>query len=63
MTTEGTITTTVIKTIMVTIITVMVPVIVTGVAVIMVSLLIFGVCAALWWLIHSYLQLCLVALL
>ena len=62
MTTEGTITKTVIRTIMVTIITV-VPVIVTGVAVIMVSLLIFGVCAALWWLIHSYLQLCLVALL
>ena len=62
MTTEGTVTKTVIRTIMVTIITV-VPVIVTGVAAIKVSLLIFGVCAALWWLIHSYLQLCLVALL
>ena len=62
MTTEGTITKTVNITIMVTIITV-VPVIVTRVATVMVSLLIFGVCAALWWLIHSYLQLCLVALL
>ena len=62
MTTEGTITKTVIITIMVTIITV-VPVIVTGVAAITVSLLIFGVCGALWWLIHSYLQLCLVAVL
>ena len=62
MTTEGTVTKTVIITIMVTIITV-VPVIVTGVAAITVSLLVFRICAALWWLIHSYLQLCLVAVL